>query len=354
MKLFKTLLILIAFFFFVSWQYKILAILLLAIVWKDKQKNLHKWAYPSTIILLLVALFLVTPRYRYNTSDRVRLIYQDQAGNPVLPPISHYLANTLVPEEEAMNICIYGVRCAGMFSSFSNWLVQDFLKDDKKGNISNFYSPIHELNKSGNFPMSGITSQIFNQTGLGSTQSVYLIKPENYNPDKAYPIVFFMHGLMGNWKLYQGIFKNLDDCIVLSIGTKDWSGIYNKSDLSALFTKQIPFLKNMGFKVDEKNLHLIGLSNGGSASNIACNSFSNKFKTIAFISTGINQTAAVQSKLLLIGSGGDPSAGSLKPAYARLKENGSKTDLYWQNDETHYLLVNKKEEILSFLKSNYK
>ncbi len=353
MKTLKTVLILITFFFFASWLYKLLAILFLAVVWRDKIKQLHKWVYPSIITILLVAIFMVIPRFRYNTSDRVRLIYQDKTGNAIHPPISHYIANMIIPEEEAMNVCIYGVRCAGMFPSLANWLVQDFLKDDKKGNIANFYSPFDALNWSGNFPMSGVTSQVFYQMGLGSTQSVYLIKPKNYNPEKSYPVVFFMHGLMGNWKLYQGIFKDLDDCIVLSIGTKDWSGIYQKSDINALFTKQIPFLKNMGFKVDENNLHLIGLSNGGSASNVAYNSFSNKFKTITFISTGINQTYPVESKILLIGGGGDPSSSSLKPAYTKLKENGSKAELYWQNDETHYLLVNKKDEIISLLNSNY-
>ena len=201
--------------------------------------------------------------------------------------------------------------------------------------------------------MSGITSQVFNQMGMGNSHTVYLTQPKNYSPDKEYPIVFFMHGYMGNWKLYQGIFRDLDDCIVLSVGTKDWSGIYNEADISSLFSKQIPFLKSMGFKVDEKNLHLIGLSNGGSASNVAYNSFSNKFKTIAFISTGIGQTNPIRSKVLLVGGGGDISSQSLKPAYTKLKKNGSKAELYWQDDETHYLLVNKSEEIVSFLRSAY-
>ena len=109
----------------------------------------------------------------------------------------------------------------------------------------------------------------------------------------------------------------------------------------------------MGYNIDEKNLHLIGLSNGGSASNIAYNSFSNKFRTISFMSTSIEQSYPVQSKVLLIGGGYDPSSRSLKPAYNKLKSNGMATELYWQHDEGHYMLVNKSEEIMSFLNSNY-
>ena len=308
MKIAKTVLLVLSFFLLASWLYKLVAILLLVVVWRQEIRGFHGWIYPSVITLLLVAMFLVMPRYRYTSSDRVQLLYQDRVGNVVHPPISHYLVNALVPEEEAMNVCIYGVRCGGQLSLLSNWLVDDFKREDKRGNISNFYRPIKALNWSGEFPMSGLVSQLFNQMGYGSTQSVYLIKPKHYDPEKSYPVVFFMHGLMGNWKLYQGILKDLDHCIVLSVGTKDWSGIYSTADINALFTKQLSFLKRMGYQIDEKNLHLIGLSNGGSASNIAYNSFSDKFRTISFMSTSIEQSYPVGSKVLLIGGGYDPSS----------------------------------------------
>ena len=252
-----------------------------------------------------------------------------------------------------MSFCINATRCVGRLSLFNSWLMDEICKDDKRNNISNFYQPAETLNRKGEYLMSGTTSQIFNLLGLGSSQAVYVIKPKNYDPEQSYPVVFFMHGLLGNWKLYQGIFRDLDDCIVVSVGTNDLSGIYTKSDINSLFTKQIPFLRNLGFKVDERNIHAIGLSNGGSASNVAYNSFSDKFKSITFISTGIQQTYPIKSKVLLIGGGEDRSAGSLHSAYKELKRNGTKTDIYWQNTETHFILVNKKDEIISFLKSAY-
>ena len=124
---------------------------------------------------------------------------------------------------------------------------------------------------------------------------------------------------------------------------------YTKSDINELFSKQLPFLKKMGYKVDSDNLHIIGLSNGGSAVNIAYNSFSKKFKTITFISTGIYQTYPISSKVLLIGGGKDHSSGSLPGAYRKLKSNGTKTDLFWDNEETHFLMVNRSKDVMDFI-----
>jgi predicted esterase len=105
-------------------------------------------------------------------------------------------------------------------------------------------------------------------------------------------------------------------------------------------------------KADKENLHIIGLSNGGSAVNVAYNSFSRKFKTITFISTGIHQTHPISSKVLLIGGGKDGSASSMPSVYNRLKCNGAKVDKYWQEDEGHFIFVNDREEIVDFLNTN--
>jgi hypothetical protein len=56
----------------------------------------------------------------------------------------------------------------------------------------------------------------------------------------------------------------------------------------------------------------MGLSNCGSAVNVAYNGFSKKFKTITFISTGIHQTYPISSMVLLIGGGEDQSSGFLR------------------------------------------
>ena len=355
MKKVITGILVLLFFFFTSWFYKTIMLMLIAIVWKKKIKTIRPWAFKATLGVLAITLFWVTPRYRYDNGDRVRLIYQDKDGNPMLPPLSHWLVNVLLPEEELCNLGIWGAAIAPEKTPFvGGWIYKDFIRDLKRGKIFNFYHPYSNLNWSGNFMMSGTTSQAFNMAGFEKTQSVYLIEPKDYDEDKSYPVVFFMHGYLGNWKLYNGILNELDNCIVMGVGTDDLSGIFNQSDISQLFTKQIPFLEKMGYKPDMNNLHIIGLSNGGTATNVAYNSFSRRFKSITFISTGIHQTYPISSKVLLIGGGKDPSSGSIPGAYRNLRNNGCKTDMFWKDDEGHFILVNQTDEIIDFINRNLK
>ena len=320
----------------------------------ERNKGEKDWGYKATMVILLFALFCALPRYRYNTSDRIQLIYQDTKGNPEHPPFVHYLVNVFFPEEEICNVGIWVARFAPKFIPINNRFLKEFNYDDERGNIDKFMQPFSRLNWNGLFMMSGTTSQLFNMSGIDNTRSVYLIKPQDYDKSKEYPVVFFMHGYMGNWKLYQGILKGLEDCIVLSVGTKTSSGVFTKRDINALFSKQIPFLEKMGYKVNKKKLHIMGLSNGGSASNVAYNNFSKKFKTITYISTGIHQTYPISSKVLLIGGGKDRSSGTLRSAYRKLKTNGVKTDLFWDDKDTHFIMVNRTDEIIGFLNHNLK
>ena len=352
MRIFKTITFAILFLFFASWFYKILVLMLVALVWRKEIKAKKEWGFKAVMFSLLLALFCVMPRYRYNTSDRVQLIYQDDRGNPEYPPITHYLVNVFLPEEEICNFGIWGARLAPKSIPLAGWILEEFKHDDAKGNIDNFYRPFRRLNRSGLFMMSGTTSQVCNMLGVDDTQSVYLIEPKHYDNDKEYPVVFFMHGFLGNWKLYTGLLKDLEDYIVLCVGTRTWSGIYTKSDINALFTRQLPFLENMGYNINRDQLHIIGLSNGGSAVNVAYNYFSSRFTTITFISTGIHQTYPIPSKVLLIGGGKDHSSGTLRGAHRKLKSNGSKTELYWDDEETHFILVNHADEIMEFLNKN--
>lgn len=99
MKAFKTIILGVLFLFFASWIYKIVVLMLLAYLWRTEVMAKKEWGYKAVMGVLLVAMFCVLPRYRYNTSDKVQLIYQDEKGNPEYPPITHYLVNVFLPEE---------------------------------------------------------------------------------------------------------------------------------------------------------------------------------------------------------------------------------------------------------------
>ncbi len=351
-KIFLTTLLVLLFLLLASWFYRLIVLMLLAVVWRKQMNRLRPWVFKVTMVVILTGLFVSLPRYRYDTNDRVRLIYQDKEGNPKLPPLSHWVFNALFPEEEICNAGIVGGALLPDLVPIGGHILKDFRRDLWQGKIFNFYAPYSKLNWSLNFPMSGTTAQLFREMGVDNEQSVYVIRPKDYDEDKEYPVVFFMHGYLGNWKLYNGILKDLDNCIVMGVGTRDLSGIFTHKDISELFTRQLPFLEKLGMKPDKDNLHIIGLSNGGSAVNVAYNSFSRKFKTITFISTGIHQTYPIRSKVLLIGGGKDPSSGSIPGAYNRLKRNGTAVDKYWQEDEGHFILVNDRNEIVDFLNKN--
>ena len=58
--------------------------------------------------------------------------------------------------------------------------------------------------------------------------------------------------------------------------------------------------------------------------------------------------------MLLIGGGKDHSSGSLRSAHRTLKSNGTKTDIYWDDEETHLILVNQTDDIIEFINRNLK
>lgn len=106
MKIVKTIILAILFIFFASWFYKIVVLMFLAHLWRRDIKAKKDWGYKAIMIVLLLSMFCVLPRYRFNTSDRVQLIYQDKTGIPEYPPITQYLINEFFPEEE---ICNFGI-----------------------------------------------------------------------------------------------------------------------------------------------------------------------------------------------------------------------------------------------------
>lgn len=176
--------------------------------------------------------------------------------------------------------------------------------------------------------------------------AIYVTKPRDYNPLKSYPVVFFAHGYMGSWELYNGLLNRMDDCIVVSIATRDISGKFEYKDVEKCFSQYIPYLEREGYKVDKTSLHLMGLSNGGSAANVALESFSDRLASVTYISTGCGFSKPTQTKVLLIGGGQDTSSVGLSKAYERLKSVGAPVELYWNERANHFMFVHEFNEVM--------
>lgn len=104
----------------------------------------------------------------------------------MLPPVHHYIANVLVPEELAMNLGVWGCRLLpaeiirNYYKGLSTNLLNQFKRDDQEGKMSLFYKPYDNLNWSGNFVMSGVIAQASREVTGERQSSVYVIRPKNY------------------------------------------------------------------------------------------------------------------------------------------------------------------------------
>lgn len=308
-------------------------------------------------VLLCLVLYYLMPRYRLNSNDRVQLIYQDVDGHPALPPMYQYIGDLLIPERAIMSLGV--TACMLTPESFLTaalspaYLGRGFKQEQRDGNLCKFYLSYLLIDKTQSFPMSGCCSQICNMfwAVLGvkgmRTQALYVIRPKHFDKNKSYPVVFFCHGMLGNWKLYQGVLSKLDDCIVVSYGTKDWSGCYSENDISEIWDRHIPFLRELGYSVDTGNVHLMGLSNGGSAAQIA--HASGKFKSVTYISTW----AITTSNNTVVNLIGGADCSGFPNIHSSLKASGNKGRMLYDSHGTHYMLVTEMDECVEFLNSLY-
>ena len=267
-KIFFSIIFVVAFFFFATLQYKTICVILLFAIWRKTlarklPERYRKWAVRAVWIFLVVLLWIAMPRYRINSGDRVRFLYIDKEGNKQYPPISHWLLSTLFPEEEVVNVGMTGVRITApliRLAGIGKSLIGQAQDDIKNGKMGNFFKPYKLLGLDN--PISGVYPQAFNERLGTNYNAFYLCEPNHYDSDKVYPLVVFCHGYLGNWQLYQGLWKDLDGAIVASIGTHDLSGIFGQQDINSIFDFYIPMLERMGYQIDHRHIHLMGLSNG--------------------------------------------------------------------------------------------
>jgi len=289
------------------------------------------------------------PRFSALPTDRVHHYYVNKEGETAAPPIHHWLLNALLPEEELCNIGIKASKIAGPMVGIGQSLMRNLSVEQERGTLSEMLKPYCNLSSSLENPMSAAYVQGLNQIVGESNRSFYLIHPKHYDKNKSYPLVVFCHGYMGNWKLYNGMLMGLDNCIVLSIGTLDLSGIFFDDEIKEIHSLYIPLLGKLGYKIQKDNISIMGLSNGGSAVNEAYHRFSQSFKNIVFISTPLYHTYPIHSKVLIIGGALDPSAPGMQNGYRDIKRNGGNVALYWNEKGTHFIFTAEKDKIIDFL-----
>lgn len=359
-----TVLLLAVWLFVATLLYKTVVLMLVLLVWRRQVRErlplrAKGWGMGAIWAVMVIALWVAMPRYRTDCADRVRLLYLDREGGVRHAPLTHYLANVLLPEEEVINLGIHNLTLARPFlrkAGLGNTLIEQAKEDTDRRKIGNFYKPYHNLGLEN--PMSGVYPQLFNQTFGTNDRVAYVCEPRGddhvaWSKDNGYkyPLVVFCHGCLGNWQLYQGIWKDLDNCIVLSIGTRGLDGIFTSGDIRDIFDYYLPALQRMDYSIDYDQIHLMGLSNGGSAINAAMHSaWAGMFRSITILSCNLSGLRRVPCQVNLVGGGKDGGSRLLPSQCRRLRTMGVDADIYFDQDENHYIMVNKREEIIQFLK----
>lgn len=353
-KALSVFLILFATVVFATWQYRLLCVLLLVLLnSKCVTARIGLGNYRLMTALLAFWIFFAIPNY--NQRGRTQLIYLNDEGEPIITPMPVYLVNALLPEEELMNA---GMKATALlppaslspiFKNLGSRFIREAQHDFWHGMALTFYAPYNVLSLQGSNPGSFAIAQAMNESLGTNYDGIYITRPKHYNSDKAYPVVFFAHGYLGSWEMYQGLLSQLEDCIIVSIGTRDLSGIFRYEDVNKIFSKYLPYLESIGYHIDKYNLHLMGLSNGGSASNIGLRNFSNRFKSITYISTSCDVVKKSKAKVILIGGGKDASSSGMPSAARRLRNCGTNVSMLFDDKENHYMMVHQAERIFDYL-----
>lgn len=352
-KFLTVILFICAILIFATWQYRLLCLLLVVLLNRGSFKRRFPKLYPFLTWGLALLIFIAIPNYFQR--GRSQLIYLNDQGERISTPLSVYAINALLPEEELMNAgmkltaILPPASLSPVFKNLGSRFIRDAQKDFWNGMALTFYAPYNRLSLQGSNPGSFAIAQTINETFGTAYDGIYVTKPRNFDDTKTYPVVFFAHGYLGSWEMYQGLLSRLEDCLVVSIGTRDLSGIFRYHDIQRVFTKYFPYLKAEGFHVDKEHLHLIGLSNGGSASNVALHSLSNQFRTITYLSTSCDIIKKSKAKVILIGGGKDASASGLPRAARRLQKCGTNVAIMYDKDDNHYMMVHQTKSIFDFL-----
>ena len=277
----------VAWALFASLFYKTIMLMLLFLIWKKHIFEMlpawmQKWRMKPYWMLFFVCLWMAMPRYRIESNDRVRLVYLDKNGEAKHPPLTQYLINTLIPEEEIVNFGIRNLMIGRPVISMmgvGGTLIAQANQNIANGKIHNFFTPYGNLGMDN--PMSCVYVQAFNE----------------------------------------------------------------------IFSYYIPSLERMGYHIDHRQIHLIGLSNGGSAIVAAMHSSHAKdFKSLTSISCNLEGLRKVPCRINLIGGGQDYSSRLMSSQANRLSKMGVHSGLFFVPEENHYILINRRNEIIEFLK----
>lgn len=337
----------------------ILILLLILFMWRRQLKAWlqprFKYGYKALWSVMIILTVLLMPRPFALPTDRVRMVHFKDNGERVNAPAWLWAFNLILPEETMCAAASLLPATPARFVIRQMGLGEAILKDYdielRSGGLLNIGKGYHNNTLALESPMSGVVPQGVNQFfHVKSPRTAYVIRPRNFDADQDYPVLFYAHGYLGNWLLYTGMLRDIDDHIIVCIGTDDLSGIFNRQHIREIKSLYLPMLADMGYKVDSSAISLMGLSNGGSAIDAAYGYRPNDFKNLIYVSTGVNHCGKTSAKIMVIGGGIDHCAHSMKIGMRRLQAVGQNSAFLFDDAHTHLKLLSDMDNCLRFLK----
>ena len=157
-------------------------------------------------------------------------------------------------------------------------------------------------------------------------------------------VIVFCHGFLGNWLLYPQIFGKYSKDIVICVGTPNLSGIFTYTNMNDILNIVVTHAyKRIG--ILNKKAHLVGLSNGSSAINVAIKSFPNQYKSYTILSGLLSQTPQSNKKINVINGANDRSVN----ISSSIPKNRYR--FFIIPNENHGLLISNPDTVFSILNS---
>lgn len=331
----------------------LLLIMLLLYMWRNAVRswlNSHfRYGYKALWLTLSCLALLSMPRPFALPRERVQLVHFNECGELTNAPLLHWVANIVFPEETLCAAgCLLPLTPLRYAVPAGESILKDYYIELRSGGLLKIGKAYRQNSLALSSPMSGAITQTFSYFSGRSIRSAYIIRPRHYDPNKEYPVLFFAHGFLGNWKMYTGLLRNIENHIVVCMGTEDLMGFFAKRHIDEIWSVYLPLLADMGLRADPNAVSLMGLSNGGTAVDAAY-STADDYKNLIYVSTGVNRTHKTSAKVMVIGGGRDHCAPSMKSGMAKLVSNGVNTAFCFDENHTHLKLISDIDNCIDFL-----
>lgn len=237
-----------------------LLVMLLIWMWRKKvRRSITRWwrkGYRTLWRVLSCISLILMPRPFAIPTDRSRLVYYDDYGQRVATPMTHWLINLLLPEE---TLCSLG--CALPESALRDMLPAGGMPIPGSASLQETLRRVAGAYRQNDLalesPMSGVVPQALSRYFGDDTKAAYVIKPKGYDSRRDYPVLFFPRGDMDNCKLYTGMLRNIEDAIIVCVGTDNTSGVLSPTEFQQIKARFIPMLRDLGLNPDLSQISVI-------------------------------------------------------------------------------------------------